>query len=152
MRSYEPEYISDLMGLSDNLGFLNFERYQTWKKQSKPSKDSRQAIFAFKGDVYQGLDASNLSNSTINYSQNHLRILSGLYGLLRPLDEIEPYRLEMGSKLKGKHGSSLYEYWGNKISENLNQHAKAIGSKILVNCASNEYFNAIDTNLSLIHI
>ena len=98
MRSYEPEYISDLMGLSDNLAFLNFERYQTWKKQSKPSKDSRQAIFAFKGDVYQGLDASNLSNSTINYSQNHLRILSGLYGLLKPLDLIAPYRLEMGTK------------------------------------------------------
>ena len=81
-----------------------------------------------------------------------MRILSGLYGLLRPLDEIEPYRLEMGSKLKGKHGSSLYEYWGNKISENLNHHAKTTGSEILVNCASNEYFKAIYTNSLLLKV
>ena len=86
----------------------------------------------------------DLKQNDLDFAQKHLRILSGLYGLLRPLDEIEPYRLEMGSKLKGAYGSSLYDYWGNKISENLNKHAKTIGSKVLVNCASNEYFNAIN--------
>ena len=126
MRSYEPEYISDLMGLSDNLAFLNFERYQTWKKQSKPSKDSRQAIFAFKGDVYQGLDAGNLSNSTINYSQNHLRILSGLYGLLKPLDLIAPYRLEMGTKLKSGEINGLYNFWKPELTKAINSDLSLI--------------------------
>ena len=93
------------------------------------------------------MSIEKLERDDLDFAQKHLRILSGLYGLLRPLDEIEPYRLEMGSKLKGKHGSSLYEYWGNKISENLNQQAKKIGSKILVNCASNEYFNAVNINI-----
>ena len=142
MRSYEPEYISDLMGLSDNLAFLNFERYQTWKKQSKPSKDSRQSIFAVKGDVYQGLDASNLSNSTINYSQNHLRILSGLYGLLKPLDLIAPYRLEMGTKLKSGEINGLYNFWKPELTKAINSDLASQKENTLVNLASNEYFSA----------
>ncbi len=147
MRSYEPEYISDLMGLSDNLAFLNFERYQTWKKQSKPSKDSRQAIFAFKGDVYQGLDASNLSNSTINYSQNHLRILSGLYGLLKPLDLIAPYRLEMGTKLKSGEINGLYNFWKPELTKAINSDLASQKENTLVNLASNEYFSALDQTM-----
>lgn len=144
MRSYEPEYISDLMGLSDNLAFLNFERYQTWRKQSKPSKDSRQAIFAFKGDVYHGLEANNLSKSTINYSQDHLRILSGLYGLLKPLDLISPYRLEMGTKLKSGEIDGLYNFWKPELTKTLNIDLASQKENTLVNLASNEYFSALD--------
>ena len=147
MRSYEPEYISELMGLSDNLAFLNFERYQTWKKQNKPSKDSRQAIFAFKGDVYHGLEASNLSKSTINYSQDHLRILSGLYGLLKPLDLISPYRLEMGTKLKSGEIDGLYNFWKPELTKAINSELASQKENTLINLASNEYFSALDQSI-----
>ena len=110
------------------------------------------AAFAFAGDTYKGLSIEKLEKEDLDFAQKHLRILSGLYGLLRPLDEIEPYRLEMGSKLKGAHGSSLYDYWGDKISENLNQYAKTIGSQILVNCASNEYFSVINLKNLLLKV
>ena len=141
VRDLSLKELEKLMDISTNLAELNKKRFNEFGNQQKKA-----AAFAFAGDTYKGLSVEKLEKNDLEFAQKHLRIISGLYGLLRPLDEIEPYRLEMGSKLKGKHGSSLYEYWGNKISENLNQHAKTIGSEILINCASNEYFNAIDTN------
>jgi hypothetical protein len=146
MRSYEPDFISDLMGLSDNLAFLNFERYQTWEKRKKPSNKARQAIFAFKGDVYQGLDIDTLPKRAITYSQDHLRILSGLYGLLKPLDLISPYRLEMGTKLKSGDINGLYEFWKQDLTKSINKDLIKQKNKVLVNLASNEYFSALDKN------
>ena len=139
VRGLSVKDLENLMNISSNLAELNKNRFNDFGNQEKKA-----AAFAFAGDTYQGLGIEKFETEDLHWAQKHLRILSGLYGLLRPLDEIEPYRLEMGSKLKGIHGSSLYDYWGSKISKNLNQHAKAIGSKTLVNCASNEYFNAID--------
>ena len=139
VRGLSVKDLENLMNISSNLAELNKDRFNDFGNQEKKA-----AAFAFAGDTYKGLGIEKFKAEDLDWAQKHLRILSGLYGLLRPLDEIEPYRLEMGSKLKGAHGSSLYDYWGNKISKNLNQHAKVIGSKILVNCASNEYFNAID--------
>ena len=141
VRDLSVQELENLMDISTNLAELNKVRFNEFGNQQKKA-----AAFAFAGDTYKGLSIEKLDRDDLDFAQKHLRILSGLYGLLRPLDEIEPYRLEMGSKIKGKHGSSLYEYWGNKISENLNQHAKTIGSRILVNCASNEYFNVINVN------
>ena len=138
-RNLSVEDLKKLMDLSPKLAQLNKERFSNFGNQEKKA-----AVFSFAGDTYKGLNVEKLNSNDLEWAQKHLRILSGLYGLLRPLDEIEPYRLEMGSKLKGAYGSSLYDYWGNKISENLNKHAKTIGSKVLVNCASNEYFNAIN--------
>ena len=139
VRELSLKELENLMAISTNIAELNKKRFIEFGNQQKKA-----AVFAFAGDTYKGLSVENLEKNDLEFAQKHLRIISGLYGLLRPLDEIEPYRLEMGSKLKGKHGSSLYEYWGNKISENLNQHAKTTGSQILVNCASNEYFNVIN--------
>ena len=147
VRDLSSKELENLMDISTSLAELNKKRFNEFGNQQKKA-----AAFAFAGDTYKGLSVEKLDKDDLDFAQKHLRILSGLYGLLRPLDEIEPYRLEMGSKLKGKHGSSLYEYWGNKISENLNQHAKKIGSKILVNCASNEYFNAINNNNLLLKV
>ena len=141
MQGLSVDEVKSLMGLSQNLAQLNADRFARFGSQER-----KPAALAFAGDTYQGLEAATFEPDEMAWAQNHLRILSGLYGVLRPLDLMMPYRLEMGSKLKGTHGSSLYEYWGNKISENLNKYAKTIGSQILVNCASNEYFNAIDTN------
>ena len=142
VRNLSLKELENLMNISTNLAELNKNRFKEFGNQQKKA-----AAFAFAGDTYKGLSIEKLERDDLDFAQKHLRILSGLYGLLRPLDEIEPYRLEMGSKLKGKYGSSLYEYWGNKISENLNQQAKKIGSKILVNCASNEYFNAVNIKI-----
>ena len=147
VRELSLKELENLMDISTNLAELNKKRFIEFGNQQKKA-----AVFAFAGDTYKGLSVEKLEKNDLEFAQKHLRILSGLYGLLRPLDEIEPYRLEMGSKLKGKHGSSLYEYWGNKISENLNQHAKTISTKILVNCASNEYFNAINTKNLLLKV
>ncbi len=147
VRDLSLKELENLMDISTNLADLNKKRFNEFGYQQKKA-----AVFAFAGDTYKGLSVEKLEKNDLEFAQKHLRIISGLYGILRPLDEIEPYRLEMGSKLKGKHGSTLYEYWGNKISENLNQHAKTIGSKTLVNCASNEYFNAIDTNKLLLKV
>ena len=147
VRNLSLKELENLMGISSSLAELNKKRFNEFGNQQKKA-----AAFAFAGDTYKGLSVEKLEKDDLDFAQKHLRILSGLYGLLRPLDEIEPYRLEMGSKLKGKHGSSLYEYWGDKISKNLNQHAKTIGSKILVNCASNEYFNAINNDNLLLKV
>jgi cytoplasmic iron level regulating protein YaaA (DUF328/UPF0246 family) len=139
-RDLSSNQLKDLMGISPKLAELNKERFMSFGNQEKKA-----ALFAFAGDTYKGLDAEKLNKNDLEWAQQHLRILSGLYGLLRPLDSIEPYRLEMGSKLKGNHGNTLYEYWDNKISQTLNEHAQEIGTNVLVNCASNEYFNVIKT-------
>ena len=135
------EKLQQTMGLSQNLAELNFARFAAFGSQEKKS-----AILAFNGDTYQGLDAESLSKQDLEWAQNYLRILSGLYGLLRPLDAIEPYRLEMGSKLEIGENRSLYGYWGSKLANALNEQARESGTNFLVNCASQEYFNAIDVD------
>ena len=143
LQKKNPDDLSSLMGLSEKLSILNFERYMNWKKPTKPSDNTRQAIFAFKGDVYQGLDVNSLSKAEINYAQKNLCILSGLYGLLKPLDLMYPYRLEMGTKMKNKHGANLYEFWGSKINKTINDLSKENKSKAIVNLASVEYFSVL---------
>ena len=133
--------LQNLMGISQSLAELNVERFESFGTQ-----DIKPAAFAFAGDTYQGLEAGSLTSDDVLWAQDHLKILSGLYGLLRPLDGIEPYRLEMGSKLKNSSGSSLYDYWGTKLAAQLNNDARQAGTDILVNCASQEYFGAIDTS------
>ena len=144
LRGLSPDGISGLMGISEKLGLLNFERYQEWALPFGV-KNARQALLAFKGDVYQGIDAYNFSDEDFEYAQQHLRILSGLYGVLRPLDMMRPYRLEMGTKLANERGSDLYEFWGTKISQSLNKQLARLGSRTLVNLASQEYFRSVDT-------
>ena len=144
LRKLSPAKISSLMSISDKLANENFQRFNEWKTPFKLD-NSRQAIFAFKGDVYLGLKAEELNSSDLNYAQNHLRILSGLYGILRPLDLMQAYRLEMGSRLGIKDNRNLYEFWGRKITDNVN---KELGSqpkttRFLINLASNEYFSSI---------
>ena len=143
LQKKNPDDLSSLMGLSEKLSILNFERYMNWKKPTKPSDNTRQAIFAFKGDVYQGLDVNSLSKAEINYAQKNLCILSGLYGLLKPLDLMYPYRLEMGTKMKNKHGDNLYKFWGSKINKTINDISKENKSKAIVNLASVEYFSVL---------
>ena len=128
-----------LMHISEKLGQLNADRFRDFG-----TLDKKQAALAFAGDTYQGLEATSLDADELTWAQDHLCILSGLYGMLRPLDAIEPYRLEMGSRLKTKRGKSLYEYWGSDIAQALNTRAAEVGSQVLVNCASQEYFGAVD--------
>jgi cytoplasmic iron level regulating protein YaaA (DUF328/UPF0246 family) len=130
-----------LMSLSDSLATLNRERFQAF---DAASEDGLQAAFAFNGDVYSGLRARELDKKGLAWAQDHVRILSGLYGVLRPLDAIQPYRLEMGTRLKTKRGQSLYDFWGDRISAALNAAAMGHKDKTLVNCASGEYFGAVD--------
>lgn len=135
--------LKSLMSLSENLATLNRDRFQSYVKI--PDVDlTRPAALAFAGDTYQGLEANSLDADEMAFAQEHLRILSGLYGVLRPLDAIQPYRLEMGSRLKTERGKNLYEYWGKSLSEALNMQAKNTSSEVLVNCASQEYFGAVD--------
>lgn len=133
--------IGKLMKLSSNLSELNYKRFQSFKKVYNPTT-SKQAAFAFNGDTYTGLDINSFSKSEINRAQKHLRILSGLYGVLRPLDLIQPYRLEMGTKFKFANYKNLYDYWKEDVTTLINQELKK--EKYLVNCASNEYFSVID--------
>ena len=154
LQKKSPDDLSSLMGLSEKLSVLNFERNMNWTKPIKPNGTSRQSIFAFKGDVYQGLDAPSLSKSEINYAQKNLCILSGLYGLLKPLDLMYPYRLEMGTKFKTERGNNLYEFWGSKINTSINQISKENKSKAIVNLASVEYFSVLknkEINLPVIN-
>ena len=131
-----------LMDLSDDLARLNRDRFQAFA--DAPGADvTRPALYAFAGDTYQGLDADTMDACTVDYAQDRLRILSGLYGLLRPLDAIQPYRLEMGSRLKTRRGQSLYDYWRTDLAKALNAQADAVGTDTLVNCASQEYFGAV---------
>lgn len=132
-----------LMHISDNLAALNAERFKAFNLEGK-SNSAKQAALAFDGDVYWGLDANNFSDETLEYAQDHLRILSGLYGVLRPLDGIQPYRLEMGTKLETKRGKSLYAFWGDKIAQKLTEDMQVHADQTIVNLASNEYFKAVD--------
>ena len=146
LRTKDPEKLSDLMGISEKLAFLNFERNMNWSIPKKPSDSARQALFAFKGDVYLGLDALSLEKKDIKFAQDHLRILSGLYGILKPLDLIAPYRLEMGTKLTVGNNNNLYEFWGNDLTESVNRDLKNQKNKTLINLASVEYFSSINKN------
>ncbi len=144
LRELSPQDISSLMKISDKLGVLNFNRYQDWHRPFT-TDNARQAVLAFKGDVYTGLQAGEMSEKDLQWAQQHLRILSGLYGLLRPLDLMQPYRLEMGTKFANKGGENLYQFWGDKITDGLNSALQKQGQGVLVNLASNEYFKAVNT-------
>lgn len=135
--------IKNLMGISEKLADLNYERFQGFKTAGK-IEGAKPAAMAFNGDVYLGLDAKSLSADDMEFAQDHLRILSGLYGLLRPLDAIQPYRLEMGSRLKNPRGANLYDFWSDKIAKEVNKAAKPHADPTIVNLASNEYFSAVD--------
>lgn len=145
LKKMEPDQIGRLMSISSALATLNSNRYIAWKRPF--TRDTaKQALLAFKGDVYVGLDASTFSASELAFAQDHLRILSGLYGLLRPLDLIQPYRLEMGTRFKNQRGNDLYEFWGSKITQALNQEMEKQKIDVLINLASNEYFQAVQTH------
>ncbi|WP_170401295.1 peroxide stress protein YaaA [Ruegeria arenilitoris] len=135
--------LKKLMDLSDDLARLNRDRYRAFS-DSPEAAVTRPAALAFAGDTYQGLEAASLNGDEMEWAQDHLRILSGLYGVLRPLDAIQAYRLEMGSKLKTRRGKNLYEYWRDQLSKALNAQGDQIGTDVLVNCASQEYFGAVD--------
>ena len=136
--------IKDLMHISDALAKLNRDRYRGFKKEYT-DENSKSAIHAFKGDVYLGLEAASLNQEELKFANSHIRILSGLYGILLPFDRMQPYRLEMGTKLENKKGSNLYHYWGDTLSKTLNKQLKEQGSDIILNLASKEYFKAVDT-------
>ncbi|MFT4736803.1 MAG: cytoplasmic iron level regulating protein YaaA (DUF328/UPF0246 family) [Cyclobacteriaceae bacterium] len=145
LKKLEPAEVKSLMSISDALAELNVDRYQSFRKAHNES-NSKQAMFALKGDVYIGLAAESLDPSAITFAQDHLRILSGLYGLLRPLDLIQPYRLEMGTKLQTSKGKNLYEFWDEEITKLLLRDLKAQGDQVIVNLASQEYFKSIKRN------
>lgn len=132
-----------LMHLSDDLARLNHDRFASFQPLSDP-QTTKPAALAFAGDTYQGLEAGTLSDDDLRWSQDHLRILSGLYGLLRPLDLIQPYRLEMGSRLANARGKTLYAYWGDKLAKTLDAQNAEVGGRFIMNCASTEYFGAVD--------
>lgn len=135
--------LQDLMSISPDLAKLNAQRFRDFAPESTP-ENAKQAAFAFAGDTYLGLDAASLDADEMDFARGHLRILSGLYGLLAPHDLIQPYRLEMGSRLKTRRGKTLYAYWGARIAKAINEAAQMTGSQTLVNCASKEYFTAVD--------
>ncbi len=142
LRKLSPNDLAELMKLSDKLAGLNVARFTQWQPDFT-LENARQAILAFRGDVYTGLDADSLSAADFKYAQQHLRILSGLYGVLRPLDLMQPYRLEMGTKLDNPAGRNLYDFWGEQITESLNQCLAEQKTDVLLNLASNEYFKAV---------
>jgi hypothetical protein len=144
LKEYSPAELASFMHLSDKLAALNSTRYENWSRPFSP-KNAKQAILAFQGDVYTGLDAENLSKEEDDFAQAHLRILSGLYGVIRPFDLIQPYRLEMGTKLSTQRGKDLYAFWGNKLTDSLNADLEASKTDTLINLASNEYFKSIKT-------
>ncbi len=141
-RKLPPAQLSSLMGISDKLADLNAERFQSWHAEFSPD-NARQAILAFKGDVYTGLRAETFSEQDFDFAQSHLRILSGLYGLLRPLDLMQPYRLEMSIKLVNTKGADLYQFWGDVLTQKLNAALAAQQDDVLINLASEEYFKAV---------
>lgn len=143
LRPLAPQQIASLMDLSDQLASLNAARYQAWTPQFTPD-NAKQAVLAFNGDVYEGLDATTLTAPDLDWAQDHVCILSGLYGVLRPLDLMQPYRLEMGTRLATAHGSNLYRFWGRQIADYLNQRAQADASPVVINLASDEYFKSVD--------
>jgi uncharacterized protein len=137
-RGLDAKSLGKLMDISPKLAALNVARFAAFGQQPQKA-----ALFSFAGDTYQGLDAQSLDQDALDWAQNHLGILSGLYGVLRPFDAIEPYRLEMGSRLNTPRGASLYQWWGARVTDALNARATAVGAKALVNCASQEYFGAV---------
>jgi cytoplasmic iron level regulating protein YaaA (DUF328/UPF0246 family) len=141
-RMYSALDIAEMMQVSMKIAELNFDRFGQWHTPFTP-ENAKQAVLAFKGDVYTGLDAETFSSKDFKFAQSHLRILSGLYGLLRPLDLMQPYRMEMGRKIDTERGKNLYEFWGSKITEGLNQQLKKLKSPYLINLASNEYFKSV---------
>jgi len=144
LRAYAPAQVGQLMAISDQLATLNVTRYASW---SVDHADARQAVMAFDGDVYTGLDARKLTPRQLDYVQAHVRILSGLYGVLRPLDRMHPYRLEMGTRLQNARGKDLYAFWGELVTRKLNETIAANGDKALVNLASEEYFKSVKPKL-----
>jgi len=145
LKKFNIEDIATTMHISEKLSKVNYDRFQNWTNQFSLS-NAKQSIFCFKGGVYVGLNVSSFSPDDLKYSQNYLRILSGLHGVLRPLDLIKPYRLEMGTKLKTNKGKNLYEFWGEKITQSLNDSLQKNGSNYILNLASNEYFSSVFTS------
>jgi cytoplasmic iron level regulating protein YaaA (DUF328/UPF0246 family) len=142
LKQKSPAQIATLMGISDQLATLNADRFASWSRKFT-NKNSKQAVLAFNGDVYEGLDAASLSVKQLDYVQSHVRILSGLYGALRPLDLMQPYRLEMGTRLTNPHGKDLYAFWGEDVTRALNAELAGHKAKVLVNLASEEYFKVV---------
>ena len=142
LRRLSPAELAGLMRISDPLAVLNATRYADWQQPFTPD-NAKQAVLAFNGDVYTGLAATTLTPAALHFAQDHLRILSGLYGVLRPLDLIAPYRLEMGTRLVSPSGRDLYAFWGERIAETLNAAAREVGASALINLASQEYFKAV---------
>ena len=143
LRDKSPQQIAELMDLSDQLSGLNVARYQAWRPKFS-TQNAKQAVLAFDGDVYGGLDAKTLSEADLGWAQQHLCILSGLYGVLRPLDLMQPYRLEMGTRLATPKGKNLYQFWGSQVADYLNQRASADATPVVINLASEEYFKVVD--------
>lgn len=143
LKRLSPEDLTELMKVSSRIAELNVNRYQNWHTPFT-GENSRQAVFAFKGDVYTGMDVDSYSQEDLKFAQKHLRILSGLYGVLRPLDLMQPYRLEMGTRLENPRGRDLYDFWRGKVTSALNEELREQKSNVLINLASNEYFNVID--------
>ncbi|MDR0215651.1 MAG: peroxide stress protein YaaA [Comamonas sp.] len=145
LREKSPQQISELMSISDKLAVLNVGRYEAFSPRFT-AKNSRQAVLAFNGDVYEGLDAHSLKPKELDWAQEHVVILSGLYGVLRPLDLLQPYRLEMGTRLQNAKGSNLYQFWGSQIADYLNQRSseQPEAERIVINLASQEYFKSVD--------
>lgn len=142
LRTLNPSDIANLMGISDKLAGLNAARFEAWQTPFTPD-NAKQAILAFKGDVYSGLDTESLSSEDFAFAQSRLRILSGLYGLLRPLDLMQAYRLEMGTRFANNRGKDLYAFWCDRITEKLNEALQQQTDNVLVNLASNEYFKSV---------
>ena len=143
LRRKSPQEIASLMDISDPLATLNAARYEAWSRKFT-ARNARQAVLAFDGDVYDGLQARTLKPADLDWAQQHLRMLSGLYGVLRPLDWMQPYRLEMGTSLKVGDAANLYQYWGSRIAEHLNRELAADKTPVVINLASQEYFKAVD--------
>ena len=146
LQKLSAKKLSTLMSISPKLGELNKQRFGDWHRPFT-KRNAKQAVLAFKGDVYAGLDAESFSESELKFAQEHLRILSGLYGVLRPLDLMQPYRLEMGTRFANQRGKNLYDFWGDDITVVLNKQLKSLHADTVINLASNEYFKAVNRKL-----
>jgi cytoplasmic iron level regulating protein YaaA (DUF328/UPF0246 family) len=144
LRQLTPPQVSSLMSISEKLGELNAQRFLEWHTPFTPA-NAKQAVLAFKGDVYTGMEAESFSKKDFTFAQKHLRILSGLYGVLKPLDLIQPYRLEMGTSFTNQRGKNLYQFWGDRITDQLNAELDQYKNRVLVNLASTEYFGSVNT-------
>ncbi len=146
LKTLSPSEVSSLMSISEKLGTLNSNRFLQWQLPFTP-ENSKQALLAFKGDVYEGINANSFSSEDLNWANQHLRILSGLYGLLKPLDLIQAYRLEMGTRFANQGGKNLYEFWANKITDKINNELSTHKNGCIINLASNEYFKSVKPKL-----